>query len=251
MNIEKFVKEDMGIRVRFVEEGAMELNCYDIAYGLFLKVEYKNGKEYESIRWSRLEDYVEDKSFAHYWSKENSETSWLPEGDFYKLIMKMRGINNEKVNKFQDWVAFEVLPSIRKNGYYLNENMSSEQYEKLQDELRIRNQQVDNFSNMIGGNTRKKQKLETFLKDMFPHIKDGYKQFLDSMVKAGSLDVNYNPTEVFIKINDERHIFTHTINTTNMVDTYLSLTNIGMVEMSKRLYEENGKIKLRKSEDKK
>lgn len=86
---------------------------------------------------------------------------------------------------------------------------------------------------------------------MFPHIKDGYKQFLDSMVKAGSLDVNYNPTEVFIKINDERHIFTHTINTTNMVDTYLSLTNIGMVEMSKRLYEENGKIKLRKSEDKK
>lgn len=130
MNIRKFVKEDMGIRVRFTEDGAMELNCHDIAYGLFLKVEFKNEKEYESIRWSRLEEYTEDKNFAHYWSKEISETSWLPEGNFYKLIMRMRGIDNEKVNKFQDWVAFEVLPSLRKNGAYVDEKFEDK---KLQE----------------------------------------------------------------------------------------------------------------------
>lgn len=211
---------------------------------------------------TRSIDFVEDNSCTHNMRTVRGneyEALFINEIALYECILKIRDSKTDedkrrrfiKAREFQKWVFSNVLPSLRKNGYYLNENMSSEQYEKLQDELRIRNQQVDNFSNMIGGNTRKKQKLETFLKDMFPHIKDGYKQFLDSMVKAGSLDVNYNPTEVFIKINDKRHIFTHTINTTNMVDTYLSLTNIGMVEMSKRLYEENGKIKLRKSEDKK
>ena len=253
MNIEKFVKEDMGIRVKYLEEGELSFSLEDLAKGIGLV-----NKRDDSIRFDRVKDYVlniyencsekippelvelEPNTFVY--------NRYIEEHIMYLLLMKGK---SEKAVEFQVWVAKEVLPSLRKNGYYLNEDMSSEQYEKLQEELRIRNQQVDNFSNMIGGNTRKKQKLETFLKDMFPHIKDGYKQFLNNMVSSGSLDSNFNPTEAFKKINAERHIFTHTTSITYDVDTYLSLTNIGMVEMSKRLYEENGKIKLRKSEDKK
>lgn len=246
------------------ERLGIELDVYVINEKEWFKAQdISNNLDYlQASDMLRNIDFIEENTIKHNMLSDKgnySDTRFINEIALYECVLKIRDSKTDeikhnrflKAREFQKWVFSDVLPSLRKNGYYLNENMSSEQYEKLQDELRIRNQQVDNFSNMIGGNTRKKQKLETFLKDMFPHIKDGYKQFLDSMVKAGSLDINYNPTEVFIKINDKRHIFTHTINTTNMVDTYLSLTNIGMVEMSKRLYEENGKIKLRKYEDKK
>ena len=39
----------------------------------------------------------------------------LTEGGMYKLALSS---NLEKAKPFRDWVATEVLPSIRKNGYY-------------------------------------------------------------------------------------------------------------------------------------
>lgn len=233
----------------------IELDVYMIDEKEWFKdSDIANFLEYrDSYNMKRSIDFLKENSIPRF-TRNGYEAHYINEVALYEAILKIRNSETDEIKKsrynkareFQKWVFSNVLPSLRKNGYYLNEDMSSEQYEKLQEELRIRNQQVDNFSNMIGGNTRKKQKLETFLKDMFPHIKDGYKQFLNNMVSSGSLDSNYNPTEVFKKINAERHIFTHTTSITYGVDTYLSLTNIGMVEMSKRLYEDNGKIKLRK-----
>ena len=239
MNIEKFVKEDMGIRVRFVEEGGMELNCYDIAYGLFLKVEHKNGKYYESIRWSRLEDYVENKSFAHYWSKENSEISWLPEGDFYKLIMKMRGIDNEKVNKFQDWVAFEVLPSIRKNNFYINESITDEQKDKLIQDLTA---QTENSTNLLLNNKKRKLVLETCLKDMFPNIPDVYEQFLSKMRLSGMLTESNRPTDKFREKNLTYGLFRHHEDTYIETTTKFTLTNNGINHLIKTLRVVDGKL---------
>lgn len=102
------------------------LNLEDVARGLgWTKVEIKNGKEYESIRKARILKYLEDFSFFdHEWSKDINTGEYLlpeyiPENIFYKLCMKA---NNTLARAFQDKVADEILPSIRKNGYYYSDS---------------------------------------------------------------------------------------------------------------------------------
>lgn len=51
------------------------------------------------------------------------EVNFIPEGDIYRLIV---GSHLPEAEKFESWVFDEVLPSIRKNGYYI-----SKEYEKV------------------------------------------------------------------------------------------------------------------------
>lgn len=104
----------------------VHLNLEDVARGLgWTKVEIKNGKEYESIRKARILKYLEDFSFFdHEWSKDKNPyeyvlPEYIPENIFYKLCMKA---NNTLARAFQDKVADEILPSIRKNGYYYSDS---------------------------------------------------------------------------------------------------------------------------------
>ena len=46
----------------------------------------------------------------------NQEIKFIPEGDIYRLIMKSKLPSAEK---FESWVVDEVLPSIRKHGAYM------------------------------------------------------------------------------------------------------------------------------------
>lgn len=48
----------------------------------------------------------------HEWSKDD----YIPEGLFYRLGMKA---SNARADRFQNWLAMEVIPSIRKNGGYI------------------------------------------------------------------------------------------------------------------------------------
>ena len=50
----------------------------------------------------------------------NQEASFIPEGDLYRLIMKSKLPSAEK---FESWVMDEVLPSIRKHGAYMTEQV--------------------------------------------------------------------------------------------------------------------------------
>jgi prophage antirepressor-like protein len=56
----------------------------------------------------------------------NTGEKFLTESGVYKLIMRS---SKPDAEKFQDWIAEEVLPSIRKNGGYIanQENLSPEQ----------------------------------------------------------------------------------------------------------------------------
>ncbi|WP_342515443.1 phage antirepressor KilAC domain-containing protein [Sutcliffiella sp. FSL R7-0096] len=78
----------------------------------FERVEYKNGKEYKSIRWERVEKYLKEVGFAQVWAKD----SLIPESIAYLLSFK--GESKDAV-KFQKWLATEVIPVIRKHGGYL------------------------------------------------------------------------------------------------------------------------------------
>lgn len=76
----------------------------------------------------------------------------INESGFYSLVLRSK---LPKAKEFKRWVTKEVLPSIRKNGYYIdNSNITQEQLNKLQkekDELEIKlkeaNELIDNELN--------------------------------------------------------------------------------------------------------
>lgn len=94
------------------EKGTVYLNLEDVARGLGFERE-KNGKMY--VMWDRVNKYLEELSFH-----TSVESNFIPENVFYKLCMKA---NNEVARKFQDLVCDEILPSIRKNGMYVVDNL--------------------------------------------------------------------------------------------------------------------------------
>lgn len=85
----------------------------------FTQTQNKNGTEYTSIRWERVEQYLAEFGFPHKWGKD----SYIPENVFYRLAMKA---NNPVAEKFQALVADEIIPSIRKTGSYMMPKLSKE-----------------------------------------------------------------------------------------------------------------------------
>jgi len=67
------------------------------------------GKEY--VRWSRVNEYL-PKDLP-----DVAKGDLIPEPLVYKLAFKA---SNEVAEKFQDWLASEVIPQIRKTGGYLS-----------------------------------------------------------------------------------------------------------------------------------
>ncbi|MEN1938940.1 phage antirepressor KilAC domain-containing protein [Paenibacillus sp. 102] len=70
----------------------------------------KNGKTY--IRWDRVNSYLPKNSPLV------GKGDLIPESLVYKLTFKA---NNEIAEAFQDWLAIEVLPTIRKQGVYMTD----------------------------------------------------------------------------------------------------------------------------------
>lgn len=68
----------------------------------------KGNKEY--VRWETINRYL-----GKHLSQEVGKGSLIPEPMVYKLAFKA---SNEVAEKFQDWLAIEVLPQIRKTGSY-------------------------------------------------------------------------------------------------------------------------------------
>lgn len=75
--------------------------CLGISRGM-------SGKEY--VRWERVNSYLPDSC------PEVGKGDFIPEPLVYKLAFKA---SNEIAEKFQDWLAIEVIPSIRKHGAYM------------------------------------------------------------------------------------------------------------------------------------
>ncbi|MCJ0567145.1 phage antirepressor KilAC domain-containing protein [Enterococcus cecorum] len=72
-------------------------------------VQTKSGKEY--VRWETVNKYL-----RKYLSQEVGKNDYISEPMVYKLAFKA---NNALAEQFQDWLATEVLPAIRKHGAYL------------------------------------------------------------------------------------------------------------------------------------
>lgn len=102
----------------YEKDGTAYLNLEAVARGLGF-VDVRDGVEY--IRWARVGKYLAEFSFATC----GERPEYIPENVFYRLAMKAK---NEAAEKFQAFIADEVIPSIRKHGAYMTQ-------EKLQEVL--------------------------------------------------------------------------------------------------------------------
>lgn len=110
-NLEVFKNEELGLSARMVTnpDGSISINAEDAARGLGWTTVAKSGNEV--VRWARVNDYCKEFGF----SQEVGKDDYIPESLFYRLGMKA---SNPAADKFQNWLAMEVIPSIRKNGCY-------------------------------------------------------------------------------------------------------------------------------------
>lgn len=119
-------------------QGTVWLNAEDVARGLgFVMVRKervttsgdnfpKSGDTpYTAVRWERINGYISEFSSSPQMGNFSQEVGnfphtvgkgdYIPEQLFYLLAMKA---SNEAAKNFQFKVAFKILPSIRKYGYY-------------------------------------------------------------------------------------------------------------------------------------
>lgn len=108
--IKIFKNSELGFRARTLlnPDGSISVNAEDTAIG-FGWTREKNGKEY--VMWDRLNGFCEELGFPHKCGKDN----YLPESLFYMLGFKA---GNDRALKYQQWLAMEVLPSLRRTGSY-------------------------------------------------------------------------------------------------------------------------------------
>ena len=103
-NVDLPVKE-VGGQVYFEAEAA--------AIGLGISQIANSGNEV--VRWERVNKYL---SIPTSGDRKIAKGDWITEQQFYKLAFKA---NNTVAEAFQDWVAGEVLPAIRKHGAYMTD----------------------------------------------------------------------------------------------------------------------------------
>lgn len=112
MEIQTFRNNLFDLTVK-TENGEALFDVETVARSLgFVQRQNKNGKVYESIRWETINRYIPQKV------GEIKKGDYISEPMVYKLAFKA---NNALAEQFQDWLATEVLPTIRKHGAYLTD----------------------------------------------------------------------------------------------------------------------------------
>lgn len=119
-----FNNAELGLQVRTIQndDGSISINVEDTAVG-FGWTQEKNGKTY--IKWERINGFCKEFGFSPQVGKDD----YIPESLFYRLGMKA---NNAVADKFQNWLAMEVIPEIRKNGSFHIKRMTPEQMMRIQ-----------------------------------------------------------------------------------------------------------------------
>ncbi len=106
-----------GVRGYTDDHGTAYLNIEDVARGLGF-TDTSKGPEY--VRWSTVWQYLIDLGFSQGLAKDG----FIPENIFYRLAMKAR---NDAAEAFQAKVADEILPAIRRTGFYRLPDMTPAQ----------------------------------------------------------------------------------------------------------------------------
>lgn len=97
----------------YEKEGVAYLKLETVARGLgFTQIAHSGN---EVVRWERVNKYLHEIGIPTS-GDDGKRIDFIPENIFYRLAMKAK---NETAEKFQAFVADEVIPSIRKHGAYM------------------------------------------------------------------------------------------------------------------------------------
>lgn len=110
MKTQKFENNLFELEVK-TENGETLFDVETVAKSLGF-TQSKNGKDF--VRWERVNEYLKK------YSPKLGKGSFISEPMVYKLAFKA---NNALAEKFQDWLAVEVLPQIRKHGMYATDDL--------------------------------------------------------------------------------------------------------------------------------
>lgn len=110
-NLKKFNNELFQLEVK-AENGESLFNVGSVARSLGITRIATSGNEV--IRWERVNKYLGESC------PQVGTGDFISEPMVYKLAFKA---NNEVAEKFQDWLAMDVLPSLRKNGMYATDEL--------------------------------------------------------------------------------------------------------------------------------
>ena len=115
-----------GVKGYVDSNGTVWLNLRDCAIGLGItRSDDVNGKGYTRVLWHRVREYLRQINFvtrgetnklADTLTEAQMMSTFIPEQVFYKLAMKAE---NEIAQAFQDKIAYDILPAIRKHGAYM------------------------------------------------------------------------------------------------------------------------------------
>ena len=148
-----FDNEELGLSVRTIlnDDGSISVNAEDTAIGFgWTQTQNKNRKKYTSVRWETLNGWCRTFGFPNSLGKDD----YIPESLFYRLGMKA---NNAVADKFQNWLAMEVIPSIRRTGSY-QKPLNPEQMMRIQlemiDDVSDRVTKLENTMNIDYGHQR-------------------------------------------------------------------------------------------------
>ncbi|PEF07900.1 phage antirepressor Ant [Bacillus thuringiensis] len=108
--LQKFKNEFFEVSAKF-ENGEVLFDVEQVAKSLGI-ARTKNNKVY--VRWDRVNSYLPKNSPLV------GKGDLIPESIVYKLAFKA---SNDIAEQFQDWLAIEVLPSIRKHGVYMTDQV--------------------------------------------------------------------------------------------------------------------------------
>lgn len=241
-----FRNERLGVELDvYVIEGREWFRAKDVAD--FLEYQDTN----KMVRSIELDEYNCIRQTLTGVNNNKYEADFIDESALYEICFSITSRNNKrylKARNFQKWIFREVLPSLRKNNRYIDkDNITDEQVDDTIDEAIEIKRQRDNLENGIRFNKKFKCDLKNYLENLYPNIEDVYEQFIENMKLGKMLDDKGIPTDKFMEYNQRYNMFEHITKVSDKINIRLRLTNLGYINLAKRIYEKDGKIYLNKN----
>lgn len=107
-----------------------------------------NKEEYKVIKLSDYPEFKKQLTNSRLVTSRTPTFTLLTESGMYKLALTS---NLEKAKPFRDWVTNEVLPSIRKRGYYTIADQSQKILLHTDKSIQLQNSKDINKKNLIAG----------------------------------------------------------------------------------------------------
>lgn len=156
--VQIFKNEKLNFEVKMKLDNGDELyDAETVARSLGLvSVSAKGGRKYENVRWSRVNKYL--KLFGT--SAELKHGDFISEAMVYKLAFKA---NNEVAENFQDWLAVDVIPQIRKTGGYIQVDNNMSDDEIMAKALMVAQRTINKKDELLKAKTEELQEKNRFL----------------------------------------------------------------------------------------